>query len=146
MAPPFHFISNLRRNRCPANATRFTAVFRNRLAKPWLPSDRPIRKDHEMIDKIELQFREFHQDNPEVYYRLRQLARAWKNNISDKVGIATIYEQLRWQLAMEKRADGYKLNNNYAALYARLLMENEPDLRGLFNLRERTTKRFGETR
>lgn len=146
MAPLIYLARSWWRNRCPANAARLSTVFRNSLGKPWLPSDRPIRKDHEMIDKIELQFREFHQDNPEVYYRLRQLARAWKNNISDKVGIATIYEQLRWQLAMEKRADGYKLNNNYAALYARLLMENEPDLRGLFNLRERTTKRFGETR
>ena len=97
------------------------------------------------VDNIELAFRDFHHAHPIVYLRLRDLARAWKRHIGNQVGIATIYEQLRWQLAMEKTED-YKLNNNYRALYARLLMENEPELRGLFNLRERTTKKLGETR
>lgn len=146
MAQNPHRPSNRWRIRNPTIATKLATILRHSLANHRHPNRRPNSKDHAMIDKIELAFREFHQDNPEVYYRLTQLAKAWKNNISDKVGIATIYEQLRWQLAMEKRADGYKLNNNYAALYARLIMENEPELAGLFNLRERTTKRFGETR
>jgi len=31
----------------------------------------------------------------------------------------------------------YRLNNNYTALYARLLMDNEPELAGLFEIRQR---------
>lgn len=104
-----------------------------------------MNSEYGVTDNIELSFQAFHNANPVVYIRLRDLARAWKRHIGDRVGIATIYEQLRWQLAMEKTED-YKLNNNYRALYARLLMDNEPDLAGLFNLRERITKRLAETR
>lgn len=104
-----------------------------------------MNSEYGVTDNIEIAFQAFHHANPVVYIRLRDLARAWKRHVGDQVGIATLYEQLRYQLAMEKTGD-YKLNNDYRALYARLLMENEPELANLFKLRERTTKRLGETK
>lgn len=92
-------------------------------------------------DRIELEFKQFHAEHPEVYVQLVKLARAWQANGSAKLGIATLFEVLRWNSHINTNKDGgYKLNNNYRALYARLIMQKEPDLAGLFELRERTTK------
>jgi hypothetical protein len=92
-------------------------------------------------DRIELEFKEFHLEHPEVYNELVKLARTWQSNGSDKLGIATLFEVLRWNSHLNPQRDsGYKLNNNYRALYARLIMEQEPDLNGLFEIRERTTE------
>lgn len=92
-------------------------------------------------DHIEQEFKQFHKEHPEVYYQLVQLARKWQANGSAKLGIATLFEVLRWNSHLNANKDGgYKLNNNYRALYARLIMENEPDLNGLFEVRERTAK------
>ena len=92
-------------------------------------------------DRIELEFKQFHADHPEVYMQLVKLARSWQANGSAKLGIATLFEVLRWNSHINTAKDGgYKLNNNYRALYARLIMKQEPDLTGLFELRERTAK------
>jgi hypothetical protein len=92
-------------------------------------------------DRIELEFKEFHLVHPEVYNELVKLARTWQANGTAKLGIATLFEVLRWNSHLNPQRDsGYKLNNNYRALYARLIMEQEPDLNGLFEIRERTTE------
>lgn len=92
-------------------------------------------------DRIEREFNEFHAQHPEVYVQLVALARTWKKNGTAKLGIATLFEVLRWNSHLNPDHNGgYKLNNNYRALYARKIMEREPDLKGLFELRERTTK------
>ena len=92
-------------------------------------------------DRIETEFREFHAQHPEVYTQLVKLARTWQNNGSQKLGIATLFEVLRWNSHLNPdKTGGYKLNNNYRALYARLIMDQEQDLKGLFELRERTAE------
>lgn len=92
-------------------------------------------------DRIELDFKEFHANHPEVYEQLIKLARTWKANGTAKLGIATLFEVLRWNSHLNANKDGgYKLNNNYRALYARLIMEQEPDLANLFEIRERTAE------
>lgn len=92
-------------------------------------------------DRIEREFNEFHAQHPEVYTQLVQLARTWKKNGTAKLGIATLFEVLRWNSHLNPdKTGGYKLNNNYRALYARKIMQREPDLDGLFELRERTAK------
>lgn len=98
-------------------------------------------------DQIEVAFREYHAEHPHVYRELVRLSREWVQHGHAKLGIKTLFEKLRWEwhVAGLKDVDGYKLNNNYTALYAREIMENEPDLDGLFEIRERITRRFAET-
>jgi hypothetical protein len=92
-------------------------------------------------DRIEREFKDFHADHPEVYTQLVKLARTWQANGSAKLGIATLFEVLRWNSHLNpEHTGGYKLNNNYRALYARRIMEHEPDLYGLFEVRERTAE------
>jgi hypothetical protein len=80
----------------------------------------------------------FHANNPHVYRNLRALALAMKTKRGKKrVGIKMLYEVLRYQYDIHTAGEEeFKLNNNYTAYYARLLMAQEPDLAGLFEVRE----------
>jgi len=84
---------------------------------------------------VESDFAEFHAANPHVYDLLCNLARQ-----SLAAGmtptIKGIYEVARFRLTVESKSR-FVLNNNYTALYARRIMANEPDLDGVFRLRER---------
>lgn len=86
------------------------------------------------------EFLEFHQKNPMVYDQLERLAFKLKVRGVDRWGMKALWEVLRYELAIATnfQASDYKLNNNYTASYARLLMErNEIDLEGFFEIRER---------
>lgn len=84
----------------------------------------------------QVKFTEFHAENPHVYHVLVNLARGWMVKTgSDKVGIGALYERARWEIAMSTNNADFKLNNNFRAFYARLIMANEPDLAGVFDLR-----------
>jgi len=82
-------------------------------------------------------FRAFHDANPRVYEELRRLALLLRRRGHNRIGIAMLFEQMRWQW-YERTTDvtGFKLNNDYRAYYARLLMDQEPELSGIFTTRE----------
>ena len=89
-----------------------------------------------VMSKAEERFWKFHTDNPHVYAELVRLANVLKYRGHKKIGIAMLFEQLRWQYAMTTSdMSGYKLNNNYRAYYSRLIMETEPELAGFFETR-----------
>jgi hypothetical protein len=97
----------------------------------------------ESFNKIEQAFIEFDTENPEVYRQLVRLARQWRAAGKAKLGIKTLFEKLRWEwhVAGLTESDGYKLNNNFTALYARKIMKNEADLDGLFEIRSLASER-----
>ena len=82
-------------------------------------------------------FEQFHEANPRVWEVLVQEARRWKRDGRGKLGIALLIGRVRWVLSVETNStgDGFKINDHYAAYYARLLMIRCPDLDGLFELR-----------
>jgi len=89
----------------------------------------------ETLTKVTLdaQFEEFHKNNPDVYRELVRLARMMKARGHKRIGIKMLWEVLRWERAMKTTDQTeWKLNNNYTSRYARLIMENEPDLKGFF--------------
>lgn len=85
--------------------------------------------------RLEAEFLAFHKERPCVYTRLVSLARDLKRRGHTKVGIAMLYEVVRWQQYTVNTQDDYKLNNNYRAYYARLIMKQEADLAGFFETR-----------
>lgn len=86
--------------------------------------------------KMSEEFDRFHRENPRVYQVLVRLAREWIHRTGrHKLGIATLYERTRWEIAITTSDPDYKLNNNWRAYYARLIMLTEPDLDELFDLR-----------
>lgn len=80
-------------------------------------------------------FAEFHDANPSVYAAIRGLALQAKRNGFRKWSTKAAFEVLRWQYAIQTKTDDYKLNNNFTAPYARLLMASEPQLAGFFETR-----------
>ena len=89
-------------------------------------------------DRIELEFRGFHHEHPEVYRLLVDLARQARAKGKERIGIKTLYEVARWNFDVGGDPEsGFKLNNNFTSLYARMIQENEPDLAGMFETRER---------
>lgn len=84
----------------------------------------------------ETKFDAFHAANPKVYTTLVRLAREWVSRTGrHKLGIATLFERARWEIALSTTDADFKLNNSYRAWYARLIMAQERDLAGLFDLR-----------
>lgn len=92
-----------------------------------------------MKDTNEKMFAEFHSEHPEVYKRLVDLTFEWRSIGYNKLGIQTLFEKLRWEWHVAGLTDraGYKLNNNYAADYARKIMAEHVELDGIFNIRTR---------
>lgn len=82
------------------------------------------------------QFLEFHGANPDVYKSLVRMSHDLVCRGHKRYGIGGLFEVLRWQSAMLTDSKDWKLNNNYRAFYARLIMASEPLLDGFFELRE----------
>jgi len=84
---------------------------------------------------ITKRFWEFHRANPSVYSELRKLALELYDKGHRHYGMKGLFEVLRWHRAMSTECSEFKLNNNYTALYSRLLMYYEPKLDGFFLVR-----------
>jgi hypothetical protein len=82
----------------------------------------------------------FHCQNLGVYDALRLLALDLKRRGFRKVGVALLFERLRWEYFLQTRGDAYKLNNSFRALYARFLMSREPELRNFFETRRQPSE------
>ncbi|MCL6443143.1 MAG: hypothetical protein K6T83_06765 [Alicyclobacillus sp.] len=86
---------------------------------------------------LDEKFRQYHEDNPHVYATLVRLAREMKAKGYTHIGIGMIWETMRYQMLLTTHdPEGWKLNNNYRSRYARLIMQQEPDLDGIFEIRE----------
>lgn len=88
--------------------------------------------------KLEERFQVFHEKNPQVYQELVKLARRLKARGHRQIGIQMLFEIVRYQSMLRTSGDPFKLNNDYASRYSRLIMDIEPDLDGLFITRELT--------
>ncbi|WP_431881550.1 hypothetical protein [Micromonospora chalcea] len=85
---------------------------------------------------IREQFEQFHEANPAVYKTLRWLAREWNRRTGGrKIGFPALYERARWELGLRTDGSQFLLNNNFRPYYSRLLMAQEPDLAGMFEIR-----------
>jgi hypothetical protein len=101
------------------------------------------------LSRLDREFLEFNDANPHVYRALVTLARQWVNRNLERaqrtgnqramfrLGMKALWERMRWDVAMETDDPaGFKANNNFVSRYGRKIMEQEPDLRGVFEIRE----------
>jgi len=86
---------------------------------------------------IQQRFEMFHKQNPGVYDLIVEIAADLKNRGFKRCGMKFIFERIRWLYALQtKSTDDFKLNNDYTAYYARLVMYRQRALEGFFRLRE----------
>lgn len=90
------------------------------------------------MTSMELSFLEFHRQNPHVYERLLELSLDLAKRGHEHYGMKGLFEVLRWEEAMATKGSQFKLNNNYTAFYARMIMKRAPRLRGFFRTREQS--------
>lgn len=89
---------------------------------------------------IEARFEHFHRLNPHVLDAVVSIALDLKSRGFNKGGMKQIFERLRWLYAIQTRGEEYRLNNDFTAYYARVVMAVVPTLDGFFETRERTGK------
>lgn len=93
---------------------------------------------------IQERFEAFHRANPQVYSALKTLSLQMLGTGVSRYGIKGLVERLRWEFAIVTKGDNFKICNSYTSRYARLLVEESPQLDGFFELRElREEKRNG---
>lgn len=87
---------------------------------------------------MQARFMAFHEANPEVYRRLHQMALRLRQTGARRWSMKALFEALRWeQYLLTADPEGFKLNNNFTAYYARLMMQRDSLLEGFFETRER---------
>jgi hypothetical protein len=80
-------------------------------------------------------FEAYHAANPDVYRILRDTAlhATWKGR--KYLRIRRMIEDLRDSPCLVTKGSTFKLDGSFSGYYARLLMSNEPLLRGMFEVR-----------
>lgn len=84
---------------------------------------------------LHIRFSMFDAANPHVMDELVMLARRAKRLGAEKIGIAELFEVLRWRSRMRTHGSDFKLDNSFRAFYVREMMRRYPDIDGLFELR-----------
>lgn len=90
---------------------------------------------------IDERFATFNADYPQVYRLIQGFARDIKRRGFKHYGINAIVNRARWEVAMTWGPDseqGFKMNNDFAPLYARRIMDDFPgEFGGFFRVRRR---------
>jgi len=87
------------------------------------------------LSSLDARFWAFHEQNPQVFAKLEELASQAFTRGRKKIGIGMIFEVLRWNSHMATTGDTYKLNNSYRSRYVRILIDKHPEYKDLFEVR-----------
>lgn len=85
-------------------------------------------------------FKQYHSENPHIFRRFKELSMQMRNTQKKRYGARTIIEVIRWETDLRGN-DQFKINNNYNALYARLMIYHYPEFEGFFELRDYNFRR-----
>jgi len=94
-----------------------------------------MKRNHEALFYI------YHKQNPQVYKAFSRLASELLDMGAKRFGAKAIMEKIRWETSIRAiQEPGFpviKINNNYAAYYARTLTMSDPaKWRGFFEFRD----------
>lgn len=87
-----------------------------------------------------MKFNNYHQENPQIWEAFKKYSFEAKQRGFKNYSAYSIFEIIRWHTDVSAR-DKYKVNNNYRPDYARKMMEEFPDFKDFFRVRELKAKR-----
>lgn len=90
------------------------------------------------MTKITERFQKFHHENPQVYELFKKISYQAKSKGFQNIGAQFIGEVMRWETGVKTTGDIFKINNDYLAYYARMLMEQEMGFKNFFRTRKVT--------
>lgn len=92
-------------------------------------------------DEMIAQFKAFHRQHPEVYAAFVQYTFELINAGRTHGAAKMVIERMRWESHVNAAyGSDFKINNNYAPLYARMFMHNYKQYDGFFRTRRMTSK------
>lgn len=86
--------------------------------------------------KLLKSFRAFHEANPHVYQAFKQKAHEAKAAGVEKTSHWLIMNVLRWESGLQTSGKEWRISNDHISIYARLLIWNEPEFEGFFDLHQ----------
>jgi hypothetical protein len=99
--------------------------------KVWVSGPQPS-----LFDRVDQsKFEEYHRDNPQVYEMFKRFTFEKISRGAKHVGAKAVLERVRWETSVSGD-DGFKVNNNYTAAYARLFAKDFPQHKDLFRTRK----------
>lgn len=90
--------------------------------------------DRALFDK----YKEWDAANPQFYPLFCRFTEQLLNRGHRNIGVALIFERIRWESMIRTEGEPFKLNNNYRSIYARRFMRDFPAYEGCFRLRSLT--------
>jgi hypothetical protein len=84
---------------------------------------------------LQQKFERFHQQNPHVYRHIISLVREARANGVRRIGMSLIIDRIRWDHLIQTKGDTFKINQNYASRYTRLLLDEHPEWEDMFETR-----------
>ena len=98
--------------------------------------DEPVFRDCKPESRVKFEL--FHRANPHVFEAFKAEARKMKAEGHVKYSGQNIIERMRWDTKIPTTTrDQFKLNNDFVALYVRLLIHRYPkEFTGFFELRK----------
>ena len=88
-----------------------------------------------------INFEQYHKQNPDIWYAFKEIAMEAKMKGFKTYSANGIFEVIRWHQGTRDGNDGFKVNNNYRADYARKLMNEHPEFKGFFRIKQLTAPR-----
>lgn len=83
----------------------------------------------------DLAFKKFHDANRWVVVELEKIAWEMIRSGRKKIGIQACIEIFRWETRKHTISNDFKINNNFASRYARLIMDRNPHWGQVFEIR-----------
>jgi len=88
-----------------------------------------------------IDFKKYDEENPQIWEAFKKYSFIAKTKRKFKNYSANgIFEIIRWHTVVSPK-DKYKMNNNFRPDYARKMMEEFPEFKGFFRVRELKAKR-----
>lgn len=84
---------------------------------------------------LDKRFWDFHKSNPNIYSELVKLSQQVKDSGRKRISINMMFEVIRWNSYIKTTTKDFKLNNSYRSRYARIIVENNPQFVGMFEVR-----------
>ena len=88
--------------------------------------------DAELVER----FAAYHAAHPDVFQAFERHAQAMRATGRRRYSQWTIVQAIRWSHDIQHGAESFKINNDFIALYARLMIHEHPDFADFFELRE----------
>lgn len=97
------------------------------------PPGKPKKRKKSLWERYNI----YHEANPHILPKLTEMAYKASRAGQKNIGVAMLFEVLRWKTNVETvQTDGFKIADPLAAVYARVIMRDNIDLRGIFRLKK----------